>query len=96
MEKSIQSFCRRHAYISGKVQNVGFRWYAREKAADLGLTGWVRNLSDGRVEMCFQGETNSVEAMEEWCARGAPAASVRDVRIEDEPILDYERTFDIR
>ena len=87
---------RRHALVSGKVQNVGFRWYAREKAVDLGLTGWVRNLPDGRVELWFQGEIGAVEAMEEWCRRGSPTASVMKAEITDEPVLDYEKVFEIR
>ena len=46
---------RKHIYFSGRVQGVGFRYQAAYYARNLGLTGWVRNLSDGRVEMEVQG-----------------------------------------
>lgn len=46
---------RKHIYFSGRVQGVGFRYQAAYYARSLGLTGWVRNLSDGRVEMEIQG-----------------------------------------
>jgi len=51
---------RRHFYFSGMVQGVGFRFRARYLADGLGLTGWVKNLWDNRVEMEVQGETASV------------------------------------
>ena len=53
----------RHVLVSGRVQGVGFRWYAREKAEELGLAGWVRNLPDGRVEAWLEGEEEAVTAM---------------------------------
>ena len=51
---------RRHIYFSGKVQGVGFRWTAAQAARERGLTGWVRNLWDGRVEMEVQGESSVI------------------------------------
>ena len=87
---------RRRAVVLGRVQGVGFRWYTRERATDLGLTGWVRNLPDGSVEVWFQGDPAAVAEMEEWLHRGSPAARVREARISDEPPLDYETVFEIR
>lgn len=87
---------RRRAIVLGRVQGVGFRRYARERAVDLGLTGWVRNLPDGSVEVWFQGEPGAVAEMEDWLHRGAPAARVRKAWISDEPPLDYETVFEIR
>lgn len=54
---------RKHYYFSGMVQGVGFRWRAYHIACSLGLTGWVRNNWDGRVEMEVQGSRASVEKM---------------------------------
>lgn len=87
---------RRHVYISGRVQGVGFRWYARAQAHALGLAGWVRNLPDGRVEAVFQGARENVEAMTEWCSNGSPSSHVRDVAISDEPIITREVDFEFR
>lgn len=88
--------CRKHVFISGHVQNVGFRWYMRERANELGLGGWVRNLPDGRVEAVFQGECGLVEAMEEWCRKGSPASRVKCVIISEEMAVSEESGFDIR
>jgi acylphosphatase len=69
----------RHVVVSGRVQGVGFRWWARERARALGLAGWVRNLPDGRVELLLEGEAETVRAMLEWLADGPPAARVTGV-----------------
>lgn len=55
MEK-LERKIRKHIYFYGRVQGVGFRYYAVQKANQLGLTGWVRNLSDGSVEMEVEGQ----------------------------------------
>jgi acylphosphatase len=74
---------RFHARISGRVQGVCFRANTWEKARSLGLTGWVRNLPDGRVETVFEGEDVAVETMREWCRRGAPPARVDRLEVEE-------------
>ena len=76
---------RVHVYISGRVQGVFFRAYTRETALSLNLTGWVRNLSDSRVEAVFEGKAESVAAMLEWCGKGPPYAVVHDVDTREEP-----------
>lgn len=77
------SVCR-HVLVSGRVQGVGFRWHAREKAQDLGLAGWVANLPDGRVEAWLEGETAAVEAMLAWLRRGPTAARVTNVEVVEQ------------
>lgn len=52
---------RMHVYYSGRVQGVGFRFTAQAIAADLGLTGWVKNLGDGRVELLCEGRENDLK-----------------------------------
>ena len=62
--------------ISGRVQGVAFRDSTRRMAERLGLGGWVRNLSDGRVEAVFEGPAADVERAVAWCREGPPGARV--------------------
>lgn len=72
-----------HVLIGGRVQGVGFRaWTAREAGA-LGLDGWVRNLSDGRVEAVFAGAPDSVASMLEKCRKGPMWGRVDEVSVTD-------------
>ncbi|MDR0654404.1 MAG: acylphosphatase [Synergistaceae bacterium] len=87
---------RRRVTVSGRVQGVGFRWNARSRANELGLTGWVRNLPDRRVEICFQGQDGAVEEMEDWCRVGPQFSYVRGVFVIDEAPVEYEEGFEIR
>jgi acylphosphatase len=75
---------RKHVWIEGYVQGVGFRLSTAWKARSLGVTGWVRNLYDGRVEAVFEGEEEAVSAIVEWCHEGPPGALVRKVEVKDE------------
>ncbi|MBA4387163.1 MAG: acylphosphatase [Verrucomicrobia bacterium] len=71
---------RMRLIISGRVQGVCYRAYARETAEDLGLTGWVRNLHNGKVEAVAEGEEPALGAFAAWCRRGPHNARVSDVR----------------
>ncbi|MDQ3926486.1 MAG: acylphosphatase [Actinomycetota bacterium] len=75
---------RAHVYVSGQVQGVSFRDATRQQAEELGLGGWVRNLQDGRVEAVFEGESETVRQMIEWCESGPSSADVDDVSVEQE------------
>jgi acylphosphatase len=68
---------------SGRVQGVGYRWWAVAAATRLGLRGWVRNRSDGTIELLLTGPEDAVAAMIEACRRGPPAARVIAIEIED-------------
>jgi acylphosphatase len=86
---------RRHVFINGRVQGVFFRDSCSREAHRAGVTGWVRNRRDGRVEAVFEGEADAVGRMIEWCRHGPPRAVVTSVEIsqeqpEDEP---YFRTY---
>ena len=72
---------RAHVYISGRVQGVSFRWNTQHKAQQLGLTGWVRNVWDGRVEAVFEGPEHVVKEAVAWCHRGSPPARVENVQV---------------
>ena len=86
---------RMHVTISGRVQGVFFRAYARETAVKLKLMGWVRNLGDGSVEAVFEGEDKNVDSMLEWCRRGPPHAVVKNVESTEEPYTGELRDFRI-
>ncbi|MBD1807130.1 acylphosphatase [Microcoleus sp. FACHB-SPT15] len=84
---------RVHVFITGRVQGVGYRFSTRDEANRLGINGWVRNLSDGRVEALFEGSKAAVEEMIKWCHKGPRAAVVKDVAVEyEEPegLLGFE------
>ncbi len=76
---------RVHVFVSGKVQGVGYRASAWDAAALLKLNGWVRNISDGRVEAVFEGTPAQVEEMIRWCHIGPPTAKVTHVAVDYEP-----------
>ena len=70
-----------HVVISGRVQGVWFRASTKEKAEQLGLTGWVMNTNDGKVEAVFQGEEKILQEMLSWCHQGPPNSKVENVEI---------------
>jgi len=70
--------------IEGRVQGVSMRYYTQRKANEVGVSGFVRNLSDGRVEAVFEGASEEVEAMLEWCKTGAPHARVDSIALRYE------------
>ena len=87
---------RAHVFISGHVQGVFYRSNTRKRSLELGLTGWVRNLRDGRVEAIFEGEESEIQKALEWCHRGPSYASVERVEIFwEEPTGEFQ-TFSIR
>ena len=65
-----------HIFVSGRVQGVFFRYETQEKAREFGVTGWVRNLPDGRVEAVFEGERVKVKEMLKWAEKGPSGAIV--------------------
>ncbi|MFQ5952403.1 MAG: acylphosphatase [Candidatus Omnitrophota bacterium] len=75
---------RKHVLIGGLVQGVFFRSYTVDRARSLGLTGWVKNRWDGRVEAVFEGEETAVDSMVEWCRKGPPSSNVGNVDITSE------------
>lgn len=87
---------RAHVFVSGLVQGVYFRDTARREARRRNVGGWVRNLSDGRVEAVFEGRPEDVAALVAWCHRGPPDARVLRVEVRDEPATGELATFEIR
>ena len=84
---------RAHVWISGRVQGVFFRAYTRDMARLNRLSGWVRNLRDGRVEALFEGDAEDVEKMIGWCHEGSPLARVDRVEVLEEVFSGEFETF---
>ena len=72
--------------VSGRVQGVFFRATCAARARERGLSGWVRNSPDGRVEAVFEGPEEDVDALVEWCRLGPELAVVQDVEIAVEDL----------
>ncbi len=68
-----------HVLVRGRVQGVGFRWYVREVARDLGLAGWVRNRPDGAVEVAAEGDAQMIDRLRDMLRAGPSGASVTAV-----------------
>ena len=77
MEKTI------HVFVSGRVQGVCFRMYTQQQARILGLTGWVRNLADGRVEVMASGEEERLKTLQDWLQKGPEMAKVLNVDLKN-------------
>ncbi len=87
---------RVHVYVSGRVQGVFFRGETQDEAVRQGVTGWVRNLRDGRVEAVFEGDEDNVERLVESCLRGPFGARVTRVDVFHEIYTGEFRDFQIR
>ncbi len=77
--------------VEGKVQGVFFRAETRDKAEKLGLTGYVRNESDGSVKIEAEGREDKLKELKKWCWEGPPAARVNHVSAQKGEIQDYKR-----
>lgn len=75
---------RRRVVVDGRVQGVFFRDSCRRVAEDVGVSGWVRNLWDGRVEAVFEGDELAVTKAVDWCRAGPPRATITAVEVHDE------------
>jgi acylphosphatase len=87
---------RAHVIVRGMVQGVFFRSSAREKAFQLGVKGWIKNRTDGKVEGIFEGEKYAVMELVDFCRHGPPGASVDDVDVEWSDFEGEFSSFEIR
>ena len=78
---SLNHQARAHLLISGRAQGVFFRKHTQERARALGLTGWVKNLEDGRVEIVAEGARAKVEQLLSWARQGPPGAQVEKAQV---------------
>ena len=87
---------RAHIFVSGRVQGVFYREKTRKKAEKLGVTGWVKNLSDGRVESIFEGDRDMVENMVNWARKGPIWAKIEALDVVWEDYRGEFGAFEIR
>ncbi len=90
------SATRAHVFITGRVQGVWFRESTRQRAEELGVGGWVRNLPDGRVEAIFEGDEASVRRAVDYVREGPGHARVDRVEVEEKPSEDPSSLFRVR
>ena len=84
-----------HLWISGNVQGVGFRASMRRRAKNNDVTGWVKNLEDGRVEAVLEGEEEDVAKVMDWTRKGPNIANVENIKLEEgEP--EFLETFEVK
>ena len=84
-----------HIFISGFVQGIGFRQFIKINANRLGITGWVRNTPDDRVEAVFSGQKEKIEEMIKLCRKGPFLAEIKEVHVEWEDSTENFETFEI-
>jgi len=82
-----------HVVISGQVQGVWFRASTKQKAEELGLTGWVKNTNNGYVEAVFEGEEEIVKKMINWCHVGPPMAKVDNIVVKKQQTIGFKDFF---
>jgi len=87
---------RVHVYVMGIVQGVSFRYYALQEAQRCGVTGWVRNVPDGRVEAVIEGDEAAVDRMLAWCGIGPRSARVDQLEVLPETSTGEFQGFRIR
>jgi len=87
---------RVHLFISGIVQGVFFRAHTRNSARSLNLTGWVKNMDDGRVEVVVEGIRSRITEFIGWCHKGPAAASVLSVEVKWQQATGEFEDFEVR
>lgn len=75
---------RRHLFIKGIVQGIGYRYFTKRQAVKLGVNGWVKNLDDGGVEAVFEGREEKVKQMINFCRHGQPLSRIDHINIKKE------------
>jgi acylphosphatase len=78
----VRDWIARRCWVAGRVQGVFYRASAARRAVELGVTGYARNLPDGRVEVLACGEAEAVQALCDWLWQGSPASHVTSVEVE--------------
>lgn len=96
VKETSMTYQRWHLLVSGKVQGVYYRASTEQKARDLGLTGYVRNLPDGRVEIVAEGTPEALQALKDWCHQGPEHADVSEIDAQDHAATGEFADFGIK
>lgn len=87
---------RAHLVVKGDVQGVNYRYFAKDIAKKMGITGWTDNNPDGSVEMVIEGDSSRVDEFIAWCEQGSPMSTVDGVTVEKEGYTGEFKDFQIR
>lgn len=87
---------RYHIIVSGTVQGVGFRYFTLYKASALNITGWVRNMSNGMVEINAQADKDTLSTFISMIRKGNGFSSVEDLSIKEIPVVTNEAKFKVK
>lgn len=87
---------RAQVTIHGLVQGVSFRYHTRQMALQLNVTGWVRNLPNGEVQGCFEGDEKDIQALIDWCEEGPSLAEVKNVLVKKQEFSGEFSGFHVR
>lgn len=82
--------------VKGDVQGVNFRYFAKDIARKMGITGWTDNNPDGSVELVVEGDSTRVDEFISWCQQGSPMSEVEEVVVEKERYKGEFKDFQIR
>ena len=91
-ENAVRKACR----AVGRVQGVGFRFFVQSNSKSMGVTGWVKNMSDGSVTMELQGDAAVIERLMNKIKKGNDWIRVTEFEVADMPVVEGENTFAIR
>lgn len=83
-----------HGFVTGRVQGVGFRMATAKQATQIGISGWVRNCQDGRVEFYASGNTQQISDFKEWIKKGPPMANVSNLEVNSVELESFD-SFEI-
>lgn len=86
---------RIHAFVSGFVQGISFRYYTKDLAVKLGLKGWAKNLIDGRVEVIAEGNRSEIDSLIAFLKKGPQGARIKNVEIKEEEYKGEFKDFDV-
>lgn len=87
---------KKHLKITGRVQGVGFRYFTRQNARQLNITGWVKNMADGSVETVISGKEQNVSKMKDRLKKGPPSAKVDHITELDADVDKSYTEFSVK